>query len=276
MRRKMKFLTAIGLSSILITSIPSVASAEDFVLYEDNGIHVETKGLTDAPSTDTIGLYIENSSNLNLGVAPYAYAINGIMAGGDQYGVNSANVAPGKKANSTIELADSWNNKDFFKDFQMNEVDSFDILLWAYDNDKSFKAFDSGQIHADVTGTTLTSSPVFDNAQNLYNQNGISVDFISSDGNSFTFCITNTTGQYFTYDVVSETYDDFTTSDTNYDLYNEYLLNNCKTLVTLTPTDDFLSLNGITDVSKVDFALTIRPLAEYANEYTTDLIAYQK
>lgn len=276
MRRKMKFLTAIGLSSILITSIPSVASAEDFVLYEDNGIHVETKGLTDAPSTDTIGLYIENSSNLNLGVAPYAYAINGIMAGGDQYGVNSANVAPGKKANSTIELADSWNNKDFFKDFQMNEVDSFDILLWAYDNDKSFKAFDSGQIHADVTGTTLTSSPVFDNAQNLYNQNGISVDFISSDGNSFTFCITNTTGQYFTYDVVSETYDDFTTSDKNYDLYNEYLLNNCKTLVTLTPTDDFLSLNGITDVSKVDFALTVRPLAEYASEYTTDLISYQK
>lgn len=276
MRRKIKFLTAIGLSSILITGIPSVASAEDFVLYEDNGIHVETKGLTDAPSTDTIGLYIENSSNLNLGVAPYAYAINGIMAGGDQYGVNSANVAPGKKANSTIELADSWNNKDFFKDFQMNEVDSFDILLWAYDNDKSFKAFDSGQIHADVTGTTLTSSPVFDNAQNLYNQNGISVDFISSDGNSFIFCITNTTGQYFTYDVVSETYDDFTTSDTNYDLYNEYLLNNCKTLVTLTPTDDFLSLNGITDVSKVDFALTIRPLAEYTNEYTTDLIAYQK
>lgn len=276
MRRKMKFLTAIGLSSILITSIPSVASAEDFVLYEDNGIHVETKGLTGAPSTDTIGLYIENSSNLNLGVAPYAYAINGIMAGGDQYGVNSANVAPGKKANSTIELADSWNNKDFFKDFQMNEVDSFDILLWAYDNDKSFKAFDSGQIHADVTGTTLTSSPVFDNAQNLYNQNGISVDFISSDGNSFTFCITNTTGQYFTYDVVSETYDDFTTSDKNYDLYNEYLLNNCKTLVTLTPTDDFLSLNGITDVSKVDFALTVRPLAEYASEYTTDLISYQK
>lgn len=276
MRRKMKFLTAVGLSSILITSIPYVASAEDFVLYEDNGIHVETKGLTDAPSTDAIGLYIENNSDLSLGVAPYAYAINGIMAGGDQYGANSADVAPGKKANTSIELVNKWKNKDFFKDFQIDEVTSFDILIWAYDNAKSYKAFDSGQIHADVTGTTLTSSPVFDNAQNLYNQNGISVDFISSDGNSFTFCITNTTGQYFTYDVVSETYDDFTTSDTNYDLYNEYLLNNCKTLVTLTPTDDFLSLNGITDVSKVDFALTVRPLAEYTSEYTTDLISYQK
>lgn len=275
MRKKLKFLATIGLSSVLLASMPSIVLAEDFILYEENGLHVETKGLTESPSTGTIGLYIENSSDLSLGVAPYAYAINGIMAGGDQYGINSADVAPGKKANSTIELVDSWNNKDFFKDFQMSEVDSFDILLWAYDNDKSFKAFDSGQIHADVSGTTLTSSPVFDNAQNLYNQNGISVDFISSEGNSFTFCITNTTGQYFTFDVTSETYDDFTTSDINYDLYNEYLLNNCKTLMTLTPTDDFLSMNGITDVSKVDFALTIRPVAEYGDEYTTDLISYQ-
>ena len=165
-------------------------------------------------------------------------------------------------------------NKDFFKDYQMNEVDSFDILLWAYDNAKSFKAFDSGQIHADVAGTTVVSSPVFDSAQNLYNQNGISVDFISSAGNSFTFCITNTTGQYFAYDVTSETYNDFTMSD-SYEVYNEYLLDGCKTLITLTPTDEFLAANGISDVSNVDFALTIRPLAEFANEYTTDLISYQ-
>ena len=148
MRKKVKLLASIGLSSILLASMPSSVFAEDFVLYEENGIHVETKGLTDSPSTGTIGLYIENNSNLNLGIAPYAYAINGIMAGGDQYGINSSDVAPGKKANSTLELIDTWENKDFFKDYQMNEVDSFDILLWAYDNAKSFKAFDSGQIHA--------------------------------------------------------------------------------------------------------------------------------
>ena len=155
MRKKVKFLASIGLSSILLASMPSNVFAEDFVLYEENGIHVETKGLTDSPSTGTIGLYIENNSNLNLGIAPYAYAINGIMAGGDQYGINSSDVAPGKKANSTLELIDTWENKDFFKDYQMNEVDSFDVLLWAYDNAKSFKAFDSGQIHADVTETTV-------------------------------------------------------------------------------------------------------------------------
>ena len=131
MRKKVKFLASIGLSSILLASMPSNVFAEDFVLYEENGIHVETKGLTDSPSTGTIGLYIENNSNLNLGIAPYAYAINGIMAGGDQYGINSSDVAPGKKANSTLELIDTWENKDFFKDYQMDEVDSFDVLLWA-------------------------------------------------------------------------------------------------------------------------------------------------
>lgn len=158
----------------------------------------------------------------------------------------------------------------------MDELSSFDILLWAYDNSKSFKAFDSGQVHVDVTGATETSSPVLSNVQNIYDKDGISVDFVSSKENSFTFCITNTTGQYFVYDVVSETYNDFTTSDVNYELCNKYLLNNCKTIITLTPTDDFLSMNEISEISKVDFALTIRPLAKYEGEYTTDLISYQK
>ena len=44
MRKKAKFLASIGLSSILLVSMPSNVFAEDFVLYEKNGIHVETKG----------------------------------------------------------------------------------------------------------------------------------------------------------------------------------------------------------------------------------------
>ncbi len=276
MKKHLKLLAALGVTSILVLSTSIPTFAEDFVLYDENGVHVETKGLTESPSKGTIGLYIENNSDLNLGIAPYAYAINGIMAGGDQYGLNSADVAPGKKANSTIELTSAWEKTNFYKDYQMDELSSFDILLWAYDNSKSFKAFDSGQVHVDVTGATETSSPVLSNVQNIYDKDGISVDFVSSKENSFTFCITNTTGQYFVYDVVSETYNDFITSDVNYELCNKYLLNNCKTIITLTPTDDFLSMNEISEISKVDFALTIRPLAEYEGEYTTDLISYQK
>ncbi len=150
------------------------------------------------------------------------------MAGGDQYGINSSDVAPGKKANSTLELIDTWENKDFFKglpDGRSRIALTFSCGLTTIQ--RGFKAFDSGQIHADVTGTTVVSSPVFDSAQNLYNQNGISVDFISSEGNSFTFCITNTTGQYFAYDVTSETYNDFTMSD-SYEIFNQYLLDGCK------------------------------------------------
>ena len=43
MRKKVKLLASIGLSSILLASMPSSVFAEDFVLYEENGIHVETK-----------------------------------------------------------------------------------------------------------------------------------------------------------------------------------------------------------------------------------------
>ena len=270
---KKKLITFISVSlGVLCMSSP--VFAEDFILCNENGLYIETKGLSDAPSTNEIGLYMENNSDLSLGVAPYAYAINGIMAGGDQYGFNSTDIAPGKKANATIKLVDEWNNKDFFKDYQIDTVSSFDALFWAYDNDKSFKAFDSGQIHADLSGIEMQDSPVFSDCQTIYDQNGVKVDFISKDGNNYNFCVTNTTGNYFTFDVENETYNDFTSSDANYDLINVYVLNNCKLMFTVKPTDEFLSSNGIGDITKVDFSLSIKPLAEYSSQYSTDLISY--
>lgn len=270
-----KKLVAFISASLGVFCMSSPVFAEDFILYNENGLYIESKGLSDAPSTNEIGLYMENNSALSLGVAPYAYAINGIMAGGDQYGINSTDIASGKKANATISLIDEWDDKDFFKDYQISDISSFDILFWAYDNDKSFKAFDSGQIHADLSGTEMQDSPVFSDCQTVYDQNGIKVDFVSKDGNNYNFCLTNNTGDYFTFDVENETYNDFTTSDVDYDLINEYVLNNCKLMFTIKPTDDFLSLNGISDVTKVDFSLNINPLADFSNQYSTDLISYE-
>nr|DAT33183.1 MAG TPA: zinc-ribbon domain protein [Caudoviricetes sp.] len=246
---------------------------EKYTLYENNGILVEADGFLSATKTNKISLHIENTSSKSYGVSSHAYAINGIMAGSDQYGFESIDVAPGKMANSSLELKDDWEGTDFFNDYQISKVNSFDILLWAYDNDKSYKSFDSGQIHVNVSDSGNEESPVFADAVNIYDSNGIKVDFLSKRGNEFTFCITNNTGKYFTFDADNISYNDFTSSDVDYNLYNEYILDGCKLVINVKPDNDFLEENGIKEVTKIDFSLKIRPLDDYSNEYSTDIFS---
>ena len=60
MKKHLKLLAVLGVTSILVSSTSIPTFAEDFVLYDENGVHVETKGLTESPSKGTIGLYIES------------------------------------------------------------------------------------------------------------------------------------------------------------------------------------------------------------------------
>lgn len=109
----------------------------------------------------------------------------------------------------------------------------------------------------------------------LYDQNGIKVDLIEKDGNSFTCCITNNTGKYITYTAENINFDDMSSSDTYYDIYDEYLLNGCSDIFSIEPTQDFLEVNTISGVSELDFSLNINPLGGYENEWKTDLITIQ-
>lgn len=271
-----KLIVSASILGLTLCSFAIPTSAEDSIVYDGNNIHIESGSLSAIPKEKKLDLYVENNSNLNLSVAPYAYAINGIMAGGNQYGFGATDVAAGKKANGSIDFSGSWFEDDFFEEYQIDSVDSFDVLFWAYDNDQSMKTFESGQIHADVSNGTIQDSPVFANAQTVYEQNGIKVDFLSKDGNDYNLCITNTTGEYFTFDVENTSFNDYTSSDVDYDLYDKYLLNDCKLLITIKPTDEFLETNGIDSVEKIDFTMNVRPLADYFSDYNTDVISIEQ
>lgn len=247
---------------------------QTYALYDGNGIKIDATGFESLKKNETIKLHISNSSNLNLGVAPYAYAINGVMAGGGQYGVGAIDVSSGKEANSVIDFNSSIFEEGFFDRYAIDSINNFDILFWAYDNDESFKAFDTGQIHINFA-ENHTELPKELHGTTVYDQNGIKVDLIEKDGNSFTCCITNNTGKYITYTAENINFDDMSSSDTYYDIYDEYLLNGCSDIFSIEPTQDFLEVNTISDVSKLDFSLNINPLGGCENEWKTDLITIQ-
>ena len=80
--------------------------------------------------------------------------------------------------------------------------------------------------------------------------------------------MTNTTDSHLTFDFDNITINDFTSSDTDYDLFDEALLNNCQIVCTITVRDDFMKANGLSDVSTIEWSMSIRMLESHFNEYS--------
>lgn len=236
----------------------------NITLY-DNEVKIDLSGIS---SQNGISFYAENKSNLNLGIMTHALAINGYMVGGDSYGFNSFDVAPGKKTNTTQEL-----DMETISKYNIQSFDTMDVLFWAYDNDKSFKSFDTNQIHAELN--TGSQNLLDISGDTVYENNGIKIDYIEKLENTYTYCLTNTSGNYVDFTVGNLTVNDYTSSDVDYDLYDVICLNNCQVLFDVTPDEEFLSTNGITDISSMEFSLNIQPLSDYEYEWKTDMISKQ-
>ena len=147
-----------------------------------------------------------------------------------------------------------------------------DALFWAYDNDKSFKEFDTEQI--EIKTSLYDGSHDLIQGTNIFDSEGIKVDFLSRDGNKFNFVITNATGSLIDFDFDELSINDFTNSETDFDLFDEMVLNNCQIIVTVKVSNDFLSTNGINEIESIEWNLSIRPNSDYFNESKVGPIVY--
>lgn len=240
------------------------ASLERTCIYDGNDVLIYATGIEQSGGNCNIGIYIENNSSINLGFNAHAYSVNGIMTGNNIYDMD-CDVAAGKKANTVIEI-----EKDFFDKYGIESVKYVDILFWAYDNDEYFKSFDTGQVT--IKTSAYDERPQRVNGETVYDQGGIKIDRVANDSVSYTYAILNTTGQYLDFDVNNITINDFTSSDIDYDLVGVIVLNDCQALFTIEPDEDFMAMNGITDIENVEFSLAVRPQESYSQQWTTELI----
>ncbi len=242
-----------------------VVSIENTCIYNENNVSIYATGIEEGLLSYDIGIYIENNSTLNLGFNARAYGVNGVMTGNNIYEMD-CDIAAGKKTNATINI-----DKSFLKDNNIDTIGYIDVLFWAYDNDQVFKSFDTGQVQIQTSNYSNTQAN-YVTGDTIYNQNGIKIDRIANDGDSATYAILNTTGNYFDFDVENITINDFTSSDIDYDLMSVITLNGCQSIFKIKPSDDFMSANGIGKIEKIEFSLNIRPLEDYMQEWKTELI----
>lgn len=242
---------------------------ESTVIYDENDVVITVKGFND-DSTPSIDFFIENNSSLNLGINAHAYAINKIMANNNIYCMDY-NIGAGKKANATLEI-----DKDFLIDSDIDIIETIDILFWFYDNDKSYKAFDTGVISLI---TSVNHNPIeISGGQQLYNENGIAVSYICTRPTDITYLVTNETGTYIDFDVENISVNDFTSSEIDFELCGVILFDGCGTYIKYHPSSQFLQDNDIgnmDNIEKVDFNLNIRVEEDYFKESLTSLITFE-
>ena len=236
------------------------------VIYEGNNVVITAKGIESSGSDWEIKLLIENNSKLNLGFNAHAYAVNGIMTGNNIYDMD-CDVAAGKKANVSLELKGRVLNE-----YGITNIRCVDALFWAYDNDKSFKEFDTGQI--EIKTSLYNKKHDVIKGDTLYDNDGIKVDFIGSDDNEFTFAVKNTTGNYIEFDVEEITINGFTVSDIDYDLYGIGANSDCQAIYTISVDNQFMQDNDIDKVETVEHNLTVRTDGKYTDKYKVGPIEY--
>ena len=249
---------------IYTDGIGSNTTVEETLLYSGNNIKIFAKGL----KGNSLQLYIENNSNLNLGFNAHSYAINGIMTQESIYTMD-CDVSAHSRANTELKISNS-----FLIEYEIECIEQIDILFWAYDNDKFFKEFETDII-------TVKTSEFKNNIANIsgleiYNKKGIIVEFLEQENNQFTFCLTNKTGSYFDFTVENININNYTVSATDFDLFDEQVLNNCQFVYDIEINREFLSNNDIEKISTVSFNFEIEPKGDVFNDWSTDIITYTK
>lgn len=242
-------------------------SVTEELIYDDKDVKIYVKSIEEKASEYLLNLNIENNSSLNLGFNAHAYSINKIMTNNNIYDMDY-DVAAGKKTIAQLEI-----KKSLLEELKISEIKNIDILIWAYDNDKSFKEFDTGILS--IKTNLDDGNYSFSSGNTVYEKDGIKIEYLNNSDGNYNYCISNTTGNYFDFTVENITINDCTSSDWYLDLTSVMVFDGCQTLFEIKPDEEFLELNSIDNIESIEFNLDVRPLEDYFESYKTEVISIE-
>lgn len=241
---------------------PKVTFSKE-TIYENNSVIMKVTGSENTSEGTKINFYIENNSNLNLSFCAHSYGVNGIMTRNNIYDMRTE-VASGKKANTSLLIENS-----LLTDYDIDYIKYVDILFWAYDNDKSIKSFETNVIRIKSDKYDEYSSWL--SGKEVYNKNKIKIDYLSTDNDKIKYVVTNTTGNNLVITFNGISINDYTVSGTDFDLYDEQILNNNQCVFEINVKNDFKTQNNIKSITKVDFYLSYRENTDYTTHKTENI-----
>ena len=216
-------------------------------------------------------LYIENESEKNIYVYTDYGAINGIMA--EWFSLyTSCNVPAGKKANVDLDITDQ-----VLHDLDIETLKTISLYLRAYDSDTYETVIETETEEIETSFSDGVHDVVemakFDKEE-LYQNNGITIDFIGRESNSFFFTISNETGEFVYID-----FDHLSINDYAMDAYSSdisgVVLNGSVGKYQIEVDSGIMERNSIDDIRKIEFSVDILPHWDYYQDYQIGPIVYE-
>ena len=158
-------------------------------------------------------------------------------------------VAAGKKDDRSLAI-----HNEFFSIYDIDCIKYFDILFWVYDTDNMLNSFETNVIRIKSDKYDDSISRIF--GTEVYNKNGIKIDFLSNNYSGLEYVVTNTTGNNLDATFEGISINDYTVSDTDLYLSDGQILNDNQRVFIIDVKNEFKTKNNIQSVNKVDFYLS--------------------
>lgn len=224
-------------------------AVEEKEIYNEHDVKITVKGLEIKDGKSILKFELNNSSNKDYSICANTYSVNGLVAGTNEYGLNTSEVAAGKSGKLNIEI-----KEDFYKKHNMTKISDFKILFWAYNDD--FKDWDTENItiKTDKYDKECKYTP---SGEKVYSDDNLALWLIGKGEHSYEFAVKNKLNGNLEYTIENASVNDWSYDVTEYSFDNFQM--NCmgKTYMTfvLDIDDDFISENEIDKIEGIEFAI---------------------
>ncbi len=245
------------------------ATVNEAVIYDDNDVIIKIKSL----DGNKVKFYIENNSSKNYSINMHAYAINGYMADNNMFDMRSSAVK-NSKVNVTFSIPKTLNSG-----YKVSDIKRMDFLIWFYDDDINYKAFDTGVL---TVKTSLYDNKVdYDKGnQQLLSEKDISFQLVDKDEDEFIIGINNNSDSIYEFSGKNVVVNGYSLDTTyNLDIYDKMVFPGCFYPMTFeyewSTTSKFKSENDISKIDSVTLNFEAVPDNDYSKSWDSSQLIIQ-
>ena len=227
---------------------PDELSIDESVIYEENDIVISVDNIQKEKTSTTISFIIQNNSDNDYSVAAHSWDINGFMAGGSRYGLNSVETAAGKKSRLKLEVDNS-----VLKSNDINSISEINVLFWVYGD--SMKQWDSGLLNIKTNQYDEEHRFTIDRDPD-YTDDVVEVWYGGSDSkNNYTFWVHNKSDYNAACTIENCSVNEWSYELTNYtyDTYGVLVNSDAYVAITVPVDKEFAETNEIDKVESIEF-----------------------
>lgn len=215
-------------------------------IYNKNGISININSIEEDNAYVSIEFLVENKTEIDYSVYPRQYAINDLMAGGNNYAPYDVTI--GKKIKFSISI-----KKDWLKENNIEKIKKIDIYFTFKHDYKNIWDTETITIKSDLDDGIYYEPK----GTEVFSDKDIVIYLLSSNKESYKFCLKSSLIKNDYWSVENCSINDwmYDLGSCKYDLFGKPILSNTFSVFELVVDKDFMEKNDIKCIKDIEFEI---------------------